>query len=73
MNFFVAVCGWGAGLFLSPRYPAFSEGIGMVYVHTPALHTHAHCCVVEEGHVLNLVHVLAELMCSCVHVVVYWG
>lgn len=40
MNFFVAVCGWGAGLFLSPRYPAFSEGIGMVYVHIP---THLHC------------------------------
>lgn len=29
--------------------------------------------MVEEGHGLNLMCVLTELVCFCVHLVVFWG
>lgn len=55
MSFSPAPCGWGQ-TFSPIQHPAFSEGVDIlcVYLCMPALHTHAHCCVVEEGQVLNL-------------------
>lgn len=68
MDFSPPVCGQGIGLSPSPRYRAFSEGVGIVCVCAckPPTYTHWEA---EEGHVLDLTCVLAELGVFCVHLV----